>query len=193
MYNFQTSLGVASTALVLGSQLVSASPAIDPNAHKTVLEARDDSSTWHTTLEIGSSQVSFQTTVLTPLGLTLISAFQWHIGDAISQHFEDNYMKKICSSTGCDGGSPMSFKYLTSTDGISSLGTGTITMQGNSDNNIAVIDQMLDAVEAALVASSDCKFNVKAQHCANNPGPSDDTWTKRETAGIALDCGDIEL
>lgn len=88
----------------------------------------------------------------------------------------------------------MSFKYLTSTDGISSLGTGTITMEGNSNNNIAVIDQMLDAVEAALVASSDCKFNVKAQKCANNPGPSDDTWTKkRETASVALSCGDIEL
>lgn len=118
---------------------------------------------------------------------------QWHIGDAVSQHFEDNYMKKICTSTGCDGGSPMSFKYLTATDGYSSLGTGTITMTGNSDDNIAVIDQMLDAVEAALVASSDCTYNVKTEHCMNNPGPDDDTWTKRESGGIALDCGDITL
>ncbi|CAN8101153.1 unnamed protein product [Discula destructiva] len=64
-------------------------------------------------------------------------------------------------------------------------------MTGNSDNNIAVIDQMLDAVETALVASSDCKYNVKAKHCMTDPNASDDTWTKRESASVALDCGEI--
>lgn len=185
-------LSIAIAVLLLGVNHISAIPALPSETSDTILESRDNASTWHTTLEIGSSQVGYAHPPSLSSG-QLLTSQQWHIGDAVSQHFEDNYMKNICSSTGCDGGSPMSFKYLTKTDGYSSLGTGTITMTGNSDDNIDVIDQMLDRVETALVASSDCTFNVKANHCIYNSGPADDTWTKRESASIAADCGEIIL
>lgn len=57
MYAIQEILGVAGAALIVSNKLASALPATQSESSTTILEGRDDNSTWHTTLEIGSSQV----------------------------------------------------------------------------------------------------------------------------------------
>ncbi|KAF3770824.1 hypothetical protein M406DRAFT_67192 [Cryphonectria parasitica EP155] len=170
MTSLRNYLSIAAAVAITGNNVASALAASFPRSSSLILEDRADSTQWKTVLEIGSSK--------------------WHIGDAVSQDFEKKFMKNVCSSTGCDAGTPQTFQYLTKSGGYTALGKGTITMEGNSNNDTAVIDNLLDAVSAALVASSQCS-TTSAEMCMNNPSPSDTAsqWTKRESGGIALDCG----
>ncbi|KAF3764083.1 hypothetical protein M406DRAFT_71353 [Cryphonectria parasitica EP155] len=151
MYASYREFGIATAMAILAyARFSSAVAATFPDSSTATLveRAASTSTEWNTTLEIGKSK--------------------WHIGDAIASDFKKMFMEPACDATGCDAGSPGTFKYLTKSGGIAALGTATITLEGNADEDVAVIDNLLDAISTALNASSQCTTEKAVDECEDN-------------------------
>ncbi|KAF2717699.1 hypothetical protein K431DRAFT_297570 [Polychaeton citri CBS 116435] len=139
--------------------------------------------------------VSVETPAPTPTWHIRVNAgsSDFLVGDVDQSTLKDVF-SAACGSDGCDGGSPQEFEFKTENSaGHTTMSTGEFTMDGFTDGNQAMMDAMIESINAALLQTSTCSTESVTQ-CMNDAKRSMRLAGRNpETPAIALDCGKIDL